>query len=90
MKKITIDCIDISSPEDFHRRIAEEMAFPEDYGENLDALFDCLTSHRTDLELIFNGWHPLSYSLKDYGEKILYVFRCAAEENPHLTFTLHP
>ena len=48
MKKITLDFGGPASAAVFTRReiheyIAEKMAFPEYYGHNLDALYDCLT-----------------------------------------------
>lgn len=90
MKTVVIDCAEITTADAFHRRLAEELSFPEDYGYNLDALFDCLTENRTDRELILNNWHKLEYALKDYSGKALYVFHCACLENRHLTVTLHP
>lgn len=90
MMQITIDCGEITTAEQFHSALAQALGFPAHYGNNLDALFDCLTENRTDRELIFRNWHKLQYALKDYGEKILYVFKCACDENSHLTVTLHP
>lgn len=90
MKEIICNCAPIKSAEAFHKMLAEALDFPEDYGHNLDALFDCLTSCRTDRELVLNNWHDLEYSLKDYSGKALYVFHCACLENSHLTVTLHP
>lgn len=90
MKTVTLDCAGLDSPDAFHRALAGVMDFPPYYGKNLDALFDCLTENRKDIELILLHWHSFSYQLKDYAEKILYVFRCACDENRHLTVTLHP
>lgn len=90
MKTIVCDCAGIKSADDFHKMLARELDFPEDYGYNLDALFDCLTEDREDRELVLNHWHSLEYALKDYSGKALYVFHCASQENRHLTITLHP
>ncbi len=90
METIIIDCTGIADAEEFHRRLAEALSFDEDYGHNLDALFDYLTDCRKDRELILNNWHNLEYALKDYSGKALYVFHCACRENRHLTVTLHP
>ena len=90
MMQIEIDCTGITTPEQFHSRLAKALDFPPDYGSNLDALFDCLTAHRKDRELILHNWHKLEYALKDYSGKALYVFKCACDENRHLTVTLHP
>ena len=90
MKCVTLDCEPIASAAEFHKALAAIMEFPAEYGENLDAMFDCLTENREDRELILLNWHKLSYTLKDYAEKILYVFHCACGENRHLTVTMHP
>ena len=90
MKTVTIDCIGIDTAEAFHCALAQALNFPAYYGKNLDSLFDCLTENRTDLELILNNWHALTYKLGDWSGKVLYVFRCACDDNRHLTVTLHP
>ena len=90
MRTIVIDCASITTADAFHRCFAQALEFDEDYGYNLDALFDYLTSCRQDRELILNNWHKLEYALKDYSGKALYVFHYACLENPHLTITLHP
>ena len=90
MNIITLDCGELKSSQAFHESIAKAMHFPDYYGQNLDALFDCLTDIRQDQELVLLNWHAFSYAMKDYAEKVLYVFRCACQENPHLTVTLHP
>ena len=90
METVIIDCAGITTADGFHQALSEALHFDEDYGANLDALFDYLTQYRKDRELILNNWHKLEYALKDYSGKALYVFHCACLENRHLTVTLHP
>ena len=90
MKKVTIDCTPIKTAEQLHKALSQALEFDDDYGHNLDALFDCLTDMCQDTELILTNWHHLEYALKDYSGKALYVFHCACLENPQLTVTLHP
>ena len=90
MKQITMDCENITTSAQLHMAISQALAFPEYYGKNLDALFDCLTEICDDTELILLNWHKLEYTLKDYSGKLLYVFHCACKENSQLTVTLHP
>lgn len=90
MKTILIDGSQVENPTGLHQTLAEELSFPDWYGANLDALYDCLTDITQDVELVITHWHHVAYTLKDYAEKLLYVFSCAATENKHLTVTLHP
>lgn len=90
MENIRIDCSAIDTADGFHEALAQALDFPDYYGKNLDALYDCLTEDFTDRELILDNWHSLEYKLKDYSGKALYVFHQACLENRHLTVTLHP
>jgi len=90
MKTVTIDCTPILGSADFHQQLASALSLPEYYGNNLDAMYDCLTELGQDIQLVLDNWYPLSVRLGHYAEKTLYTFRCAAEENPHLTVTIHP
>ena len=43
MKTIELDFKELYTPRQIHEYIAEKLGFPEYYGKNLDALYDCLT-----------------------------------------------
>lgn len=90
MQTITIDGSTIFTSPDFHEALASALSFPDHYGKNLDALYDCLTELTQDTHLHIHNWHHVEFHLKDYSGKALYVFHCAQEENPHLTVTLRP
>lgn len=90
MKTIRIDCAELETANDFHNALAQALEFPDYYGKNLDALYDCLTEVDTEQELILDNWHQLEYRLKDYSGKALFVFHEACLENENLTVTLHP
>jgi len=49
MKEVILDCRDGITA--IHDRLARELAFPEWYGRNLDALFDCLTDLAEDVSV---------------------------------------
>ncbi len=72
-----IDCSKITDKVQLHKALAEALDFPNWYGNNLDALYDCLTDLEEDtyLELLhFPTW----------AEGFAQVFRDAMEENPNL------
>ena len=54
MKRVTIDTHNLSTMEQIHDYLAKELNFPDHYGKNLDALYDCLTdiNEETEIELI--------------------------------------
>ena len=72
MKDITIDCSRIASPADLHRLFAEALAFPAHYGNNLDALHDCLME-QADVEIEVQHEEEMLAALGRYGELLLQV-----------------
>lgn len=89
MRKVTIDCTPIETPAQLHEQMAKELNFPDWYGANLDAMYDCLTEVE-ETELTLHNWHALEYRLGDYSGKVVYVFHCACQDNPDLTVFLRP
>ena len=53
-----IDCSGIHDPAALHRGLAEVLCFPDWYGHNLDALFDCLTCVSEPTCLVLENWNP--------------------------------
>lgn len=51
-----IDCSNISEAKQLHRRLARFLDFPEWYGHNLDALFDCMTELPSPTRLFLSKW----------------------------------
>ena len=82
MRTYTIDCKEILDRASAHEYIADLLKFPEYYGKNLDALFDCLTDMGECTIKIINIESLLC--LAEYGDKILEVFKRAAESNANL------
>ena len=66
---------------DVHDYLARELAFPEYYGHNLDALYDCLGDiFEPTVIRIRRRWHQ-----DEWFKKIAVVIRDAARKNPRLT-----
>ena len=76
-----IDVSQISSAGEFHRVLAQTLDFPDWYGHNLDALFDCLTELEAPVRLILKNWDDGW----DYAAGFRSVFEDAQSENPDLT-----
>ncbi len=72
--KIVLDGKKMTSKEEAHAYLKKAFGFPEYYGKNLDALYDCLTDMG---EMKVEFWHTdaMKAVLGKYGESLLRVFR---------------
>ena len=64
---------------DGHDYLMKALDFPDYYGKNLDALYDCLTEISCEIELI---------NSEEVDKDILDTFIDAASENPLLKFEI--
>ena len=76
MKTITIYCA-FMDKESLHAALQHSLSFPNYYGANLDALYDCLTELEEDTHLIFQNMPPLPGFRETLEE--------ASSDNPHFT-----
>ena len=81
MKTVTLDGAVLASKEALHQTLAQALAFPDWYGGNLDALFDCLTDLSEDVSITLLNWDGLG----DYGQRVKKVLLAAARENDRIT-----
>ena len=82
MEEKIIDCSTIRTKEDLHRLFRETLSFPECYGNNLDALYDCLTECTGTVRLM--DWDTAENYLGAYGKKAKKVIATAALHNTAL------
>lgn len=83
---VTLDCAGIRSKEDLHRIFAQSLGFPDWYGNNLDALHDCLTSLSGTVRL--ENWEEAEASLGKYGQAARRAIVAAGMENTNLDIIL--
>ena len=79
MKQITLDGNILADAAQVHDYLKEVLNFPEYYGKNLDALYDCLTD-LNDTELIITAPEEDGAVF----QKILRIFKAADRENDDL------
>ncbi len=84
----TLDAENILDTETLHEKIAEILKFPEYYGKNLDALYDCLTELSEETELVIENAPYLNYNLGIYAGKFISVLAEAEMMNPNFTLTI--
>lgn len=83
MKKVILNFSEAETAQDVHGILKTAFDFPDYYGENLDALYDCLTDLREDTAVGFCQRRDDSETAS-YLRKAQRVFLDAEEENPHL------
>lgn len=88
MKTVILDGAAIPDRAALHQTLAEKLDFPDWYGGNLDALFDCLTSLPEDVELTVQNGAALEEALGTYAGIFFRVLTDAAEETGRFTVTL--
>lgn len=87
MKKIRLDARKMTTQENAHEYIAKKCGFPDYYGKNLNATYDCLTA-MADTDIIIKHSESLEQNLGDYGKTLLSVFSDAADNNTGLQVTI--
>lgn len=87
--EVILDASQMEKRKMAHTYLAEQLEFPEYYGHNLDALYDCL-SDMTDLKVKFINI-PSEPKVeadgtikKNYFDKVLRVFKDVAEDYENL------
>ena len=74
---------------EIHKIIKEKLGFPDYYGENLDALWDCMRFYTNDnLKVIVKGMSLLPKDWSDYTEKIIEIFNDVHIECPNIVFEI--
>jgi len=91
MKTIIIDGTAFENRETFHKLLKLNMDLPQYYGNNLDALWDCLTGEITlPLKIIWNDFDSSKITLGDYADKAAAVFIKAEKKlGQKFIFELH-
>ena len=85
MKEILIDGGAIFTSPDLHEALAGALAFPEHYGKNLDALYDCLTEAGKPVQIIVSYVAEMQDNLRRYADNLLNTLEAAEEKNPNIS-----
>ncbi len=89
MTELKLDFSNVKHFGDIHKIMREAFAFPDYYGENLDALWDCMRDYcEYELHVIVSGLEQLSVDYKDYMGKVFKVFNDVHDECNVFTFEI--
>jgi ribonuclease inhibitor len=72
-----LDFEHIKNKTELHEYLKTQLKLPEYYGNNLDALYDCLAGCREHLYIMFYHYDALQQELGEYAQAMLQVFKDA-------------
>ena len=75
---------------EIHKILKERFNFPNYYGENLDALWDCLRDYEDEgkVQVYVKGANQIPEELSEHMGGILKVFNRVHKESPNITFEI--
>lgn len=89
MQNIILDFTGCKYLGELHRVLKDGFEFPAYYGENLDALWDCLDNYCDyELRIYIKGLHKISKELEEYVQKMLDVFSRVNQTTPNMIFEI--
>lgn len=88
MNEIILDGSSMTSKTDAHKYIKDQLNLPAYYGENLDALWDLLSTYSKTIAIYVINEENLNENLGEYGKLLLDVFQDAAYENDNIHFSI--
>ena len=88
MRLALLDGAALRSMAEIHAALAQQLDFPDWYGGNLDALYDCLTEMGEETRISVLHGEMLAETLGSAYGRLCRVLQDAAEENPLLYIQL--
>lgn len=88
MEIIRLDGVKMTDRKATHAYLKRELHFPEYYGNNLDALWDCLTTDFSEKMIILNDPQTVKNQLGDYGYSLVGLFKEVAAVNSAIRLIL--
>lgn len=89
MRICILDGENILNREMLHDTLTAALDFPDWYGRNLDALYDCLTDLAEETEIRFRNEQALAEHLGNYAGALQKVICTAVEENQNIQCILN-
>ena len=80
--EVILDCSSFTDKASAHAYLKTQLGFPDYYGNNLDALYDCLME-LSNCQIILQKPAAL-YQMGQYGIALLETLKDASRDNPKL------
>jgi ribonuclease inhibitor len=71
-----------------HQYLKRKLKLPEYYGENLDALWDCLSVENKKTKIVIVNTEEITKNMGFYGESLLHLLMEVCSENQNLSVEL--
>ena len=88
MRELWVRGKEFDSLVEVHDFLKSQLDFPEHYGKNLSALYDCLTDIGEDTRIVIDWEQVEEDELLDGLERIAEVMQDAQEENEYLEIAI--
>ena len=88
MRTITLDGQKMTTIEKTHKYLSAQLNFPDYYGENLDALWDILSTVSEPMQIRLVNQEKLDFYLAEYAQGLIGIFFEAALVNENVCFEL--
>ena len=85
MQLVVLDGNTLTDKKAVHAFLAQKLDFPEWYGGNLDALYDCLTGVFEETEITIDNFDLLEERMGHYALSFRKVMEKADEDNERIT-----
>lgn len=89
MKQIIFQKEQIKSKESIFQILQKELALPEYFGHNLDALYDVLQEVSVDVHIALPDVITKESYLGTYGKSLIQVLKDSALENEHIHLSIY-
>lgn len=88
MKTIHLHLESIKTKEELHNIFKQELGLAGHYGENLDALYDCLMELYAPVKIVIFSKFPAELPLGNYARQLVTMLQEAADENMAIRLSL--
>jgi len=87
--KIILQGAAMTSEQALHMQLKQQLSFPSYYGENLNALWDCIRCVAVPLTVEWRDFAQSRRHLGHYADQVLETLRDAEQEVPGFVLEVH-